>query len=672
MLLLSPAVNYWTTLLNFIIQKYFIDSHATCILWHRDFPFELQTPADSEFIQYINIWPDNLSQSLQQDIYNFTAFNEIQRDYGMQLDALVQKLTIAIRESHCESFIAFQQDIPVFTRSFYNASRISVWRSLRNKFLFVYRKDLQQDTGTAAYFDDFLFIDQPNILIVEAECGNCSMLALKTNKFIGPLAEHPEQLYVLDHYNALSDKFELGVDLYMDKIKDLQGREVTAGVFDYRPFSVLDFNREPQVKDNNPENLRGTVHLDGTEVRMLFALCEVINCTVQADSSDKTDWGTSYANLTGDGLFGLITERKSEYIVGALYFWPDDYRYLDMSHFIGRSGVTCLVPAPQRLTSWLLPFRPFQFTLWMGVFASLLLETLALFFTRRLAPSDNEPHYSLLESFQFGYITTLKLFVSQGSDYVVNSNTVRTVLFACYMMDTIVTSVYGGGLSAILTLPTMEEASDSVERLYRHGIPWTATSPDWVISFRGEGDDIDPMVEKLLSNYHVYTYEQLTEMAKTENMGFILERLAFGHFGNVGFLTDESFKRLKLMVDDIYFQYCFVFVPRLWALLSKLNDVILEVHSTGLDIFWEWEVGAHYMDGQQQEEIQASMYMDFDVGPVKLDMDNFVGLVLPLLIGLILSAFAFIGELIYFKYTTQKKEKNTEIEERRISELKIA
>ncbi|XP_039963337.1 uncharacterized protein LOC120776613 [Bactrocera tryoni] len=651
MSLLSPAVNHWTTLLNFIIQTYFIDSHATCILWHHDFPFELQTPANGEFIQYINIWPDNLSQSLQQDIYNFTAFAETQLAYGMQPDALVQKLTIAIRESHCETFVAFQEDIPSFARSFYNASRISVWRSLRNKFLFAYRKDLQQDT--TPYFDDFLFIDQPNVLIVEAECGNCSTFALKTNKFIGPLAEHPEQLYVLDRYNGVEGKFELGVDLYMDKVQNLQGREVTVGIFDYRPFTVKDYNLQPQIKDHAPENLRGMVHIDGTEVRMLLALCEVVNCTVNADTSED-DWGTSYANLTADGVFGLVTSRKAQYVVGALYFWPDDYRYLDMSLFIGRSGVTCLVPSPHRLTSWLLPLRPFQLTLWLGVFACLGVEALALFFTRHLAPSDTEPQYGLMESFQFGYIMTLKLFVSQGSDYVVNSHTVRMVLFACYMMDTIVTSVYGGGLSAILTLPTLEEASDSVERLYRHGIPWTATSPDWVISLKGADDD--PMVEKLLQKYHVYTYEQLTEFAKTENMGFILERLAFGHFGNVDFLTDESFKRLKLMIDDIYYQYCFAFVPRLWALLPKLNDVIMRVHSTGLDIFWEWEVAATYMDGQQQEEIQASMYMDFDVGPVKLDMGNFIGLVLPLIIGVVFSIFAFIGELVYYKYTQKKAQ----------------
>ncbi|XP_017491938.1 PREDICTED: uncharacterized protein LOC108380081, partial [Rhagoletis zephyria] len=428
--------------------------------------------------------------------------------------------------------------------------------------------------------------------------------------------------------------------------------------------------REPQLKDTSPSNAQGTAHLDGTEVRMLFALCKVINCTVQVESSERGEWGTSYANLTGDGIFGLITERRSDFAVGALYFWPDDYRYLDMSHFIGRSGVTCLVPSPHRLTSWLLPFRPFQLTLWLGVIACLFLEALALFFTRYMAPSDDEPKYGLLESFQFGYITTLKLFVSQGSDYVVNSHTVRMVLFACYTIDTIVTSVYGGGLSAILTLPTLEEAADSVERLHSHGIPWTATSPDWVISLRGEGNT-DPFVEDLLRNYRVYTYEQTTELAKTENMGFILERLAFGHFGNVEFLTDESFKRLKLMVDDIYFQYCFVFVPRLWAMLSKLNDVILEVHSTGLDIFWEWEVGAYYMDGQQQEEIEASMYMNFDVGPVKLDMDNFVGLVLPLIFGLILSIFAFIGELIYYKYT-QRRDRRRDNEERKRAELKSA
>lgn len=86
-----------------------------------------------------------------------------------------------------------------------------------------------------------LITDQPNVLIVEAECGNCSTFVLKTNKFIGPLAEHPEQLYVLDRYNAEEGKFELGVDLYMDKVKNLHGREVTVGIFDYRPFTVIDY-----------------------------------------------------------------------------------------------------------------------------------------------------------------------------------------------------------------------------------------------------------------------------------------------------------------------------------------------------------------------------------------------------------------------------------------------
>lgn len=86
-----------------------------------------------------------------------------------------------------------------------------------------------------------LITDQPNILIVEAECGNCSTFTLKTNKFTGPLAEHPEQLYVVDHYDGLSGKFELGVDLYMDKASNMQGREVTTGIFDYRPFTVVDY-----------------------------------------------------------------------------------------------------------------------------------------------------------------------------------------------------------------------------------------------------------------------------------------------------------------------------------------------------------------------------------------------------------------------------------------------
>lgn len=133
-------------------------------------------------------------------------------------------------------------------------------------------------------------------------------------------------------------------------------------------------------------------------------------------------------------------------------------------------------------------------------------------------------------------------------------------------------------------------------------------------------------------------------------MGFALERMAYGHFGNGHFITSEALDRLKLMVDDIYFVFTVAMVPRMWAHLTKYNDLILAWHSSGLSKYWEWKIVADYMNANEQNQVQASIYTQIDTGPVKLDMSNFVGLIAPWIVGIILSIVVFIGELIYYRW----------------------
>lgn len=128
---------------------------------------------------------------------------------------------------------------------------------------------------------------------------------------------------------------------------------------------------------------------------------------------------------------------------------------VDVSNFIGRSGVTCLVPAPTRIVSWDLPVRPFKTTLWLIIILVLVMEAVCLLLFRYFekyveSALDDQSWYA---SAAFGFISSSKLFIGQGTDYLTNGNTLRVMLLACYMLDIIVTSVYGGGLSAILTLP---------------------------------------------------------------------------------------------------------------------------------------------------------------------------------------------------------------------------
>lgn len=114
-------------------------------------------------------------------------------------------------------------------------------------------------------------------------------------------------------------------------------------------------------------------------------------------------------------IYGKTTETAQEIFAKITFFFNryEAYQFMDISHFLGRSGVTCLVPSPHRLISWTLLLRPFQSALWLGVMMCLLLECLALCVTRRLESSSVPGSHTWFGSLIFGCISTLKLCQSE-------------------------------------------------------------------------------------------------------------------------------------------------------------------------------------------------------------------------------------------------------------------
>ncbi|KAM7355844.1 uncharacterized protein ACRADG_001788 [Cochliomyia hominivorax] len=646
--------NYWSLIIQILLQRYFSHLTTTCILWHETFDPILEPSINANVLLLIN--PGTVKDSFSVDIYDYDKQDSYFQGNQVTYDDLIKKYIAAIENTNCEGFLAFQQHIPIFAATFRKASQYSIWRSIQSRFLFMYVKELQED-GEEDYFKDALFKKQPNILVVEADYLNSSTFALKTNKFVGPLNENPEELYLLNTFDALTLKFTPDIDLFSpEKLRDLQGREIIVAALDYRPFVAVDFERYPKYYDHSEKNPTHLVHVDGAETRVCHTFCELYNCTMQFDTSEPEEWGTSYKNYTGIGMIGILLDGKADMATGAMYAWSDFYATLDVSSFIIRSGVTCLVPAPTRVVSWDLPTRPFKTTLWLVILSVLFLESVSLCVTRQFEQvilvkvKNNRGEW--WTSYMFGFISAFKLFLSQGTDYLVTAHTLRVILFACYTLDIIITSVYGGGLSSILTLPIMEEAADSVERMYTHNLMWGATSYVWVESIRAVEDN--PIIKRIASNFKTYKFSEILEKAKRENMGFAVERLTYGYFGNLDFSTPESLHHLKLMVDDIYYGYSVAMVSRLWAHLPKYNDLILAWHSSGLDKLWEWKITATYLNVNEQNQVIASMIMNFDEGPVKLGMDNFGGILLLLFLGLAVSILVFFGELVLYKMTQRK------------------
>ncbi|XP_055922835.1 LOW QUALITY PROTEIN: ionotropic receptor 21a-like [Eupeodes corollae] len=633
--MISIPNSYISVLINFIVQTYHYDATSLCVVFNENFPFTLhQTEADN----YVAI----------RSLYRPTL-NETKKIPFDQLDVLSKfegKLVESIEYTHCESFIAFEEEIMIFVGSFMKSVLHSKWRSLKNRFLFVYTEGRFDENS--AEFDQPFFQDLTNILLIEIS-KNGTVFDLKTTKFVGSRKNHPEELVFLDRYYGKTNTFEFNNNLYPDKVRDLQGRELISAVFPYEPFAILrnatEKNHFIDVKDGNEDPSKSHLY-DGTDAQILFQLCRLYNCTIQVDTSEEEEWGFVYENYTADGVLGLVFNRKADIGMMAMYMWYDNYLHLDMSSVLSRSGVTCLVPKPRRVISWLLPLEPFHWLLWIGIVGCLILETIGLLVTYWADKTENP---TLSDSARFGYVTSLKLFVSQGSDYLPSSVSVRIVLFSCYMIDIIITSIYSGGLASILTIPTLEEVADSVERLAKFKLIWTATAYNWILTINGSDMEL---MNKVLENFRVYTAEEIKsnrEIAKS--VGFVIERLDFGHFAIPDHLDQEIIDDRKLMVDDIYYQYCVAFVPRSWALLEKFNDVILMMHSSGLTQYLEWKVTADHMNENLQKQIESSARPSSDgVGPVKLGMENFAGIIIILIVGIFISTMAFVGEIVHFRY----------------------
>ncbi|XP_070069779.1 uncharacterized protein Ir41a isoform X1 [Drosophila takahashii] len=374
------------------------------------------------------------------------------------------------------------------------------------------------------------------------------------------------------------------------------------------------------------------VYIDGTETRVVLNFCEKFNCTIEIDTSDANDWGNVYPNMSGDGA-------------------------LDLSMYLVRSGITCLVPAPMRLASWYLPLEPFQESLWAAILLCLCMETIGLILAYKseqelyVPPSYRDGWWKCTK---FGLSTTFKLLISQSGNSKANSLTVRALLFVCFLNDLIITSIYGGGLASILTVPSMDEAADTVQRLRLHRLQWAANSEAWVSAIRGSDE---PLVRDLLNNFHIYNDDRLLRLAQEQmvRIGFTVERLPFGHFAIGNYLVPQAIDQLVIMKDDLYFQYTVAFVPRLWPLLDQFNTLIYNWHSSGFDKYWEYRVVADNLDLKIQQQVEETMSgKKGDIGPDMLGMSNFAGFLLVWILGSTLATLSFFFELLYAKWLSEE------------------
>uniref|UniRef100_A0A182SY81 Ionotropic glutamate receptor C-terminal domain-containing protein n=1 Tax=Anopheles maculatus TaxID=74869 RepID=A0A182SY81_9DIPT len=325
-------------------------------------------------------------------------------------------------------------------------------------------------------------------------------------------------------------------------------------IFNYEPYTLWNSVDNPDDANACYQHNRSLV-LDGTESRLFVEFCAKLNCTLEISLDEAGEWGQIYDNRTGDGIIGAIVERRADVGVGALYSWHHESLFLALSKPISRTGVTCIVPKPLPLSSWMLGILPFSTFLWMAVLAtvvvSTIFEVIVSFVTQKF--KANEAHRVDVCESMMGVIS---IFILQAVLLRINRNpyTSQMILIGSLLfVGLMIGNAYSGGLASVMTVPRYEKSIDTVQELADRNLRWGSTHDAWIFSIQLA---TQPTIVKLLDNFVTYPKDVLHRHAKQRTLAYSIERLPYGHYAVGDYITDEVSNNYEIMLEDIYWENC--------------------------------------------------------------------------------------------------------------------
>ncbi|KAF5283307.1 hypothetical protein FQA39_LY17354 [Lamprigera yunnana] len=477
--------------------------------------------------------------------------------------------------------------------------------------------------------------------LLDQICYEHGIFQLLTHKYVGKSnSSDPE---VVDFWATYNRSFTYGNNLFPEKLQDQHGRFINCATFNYKPYSII---------GDSPLTAIGSENAIANEFAKMY------NMTINYILDDK-EWGIIYDNWTGDGILGNVATDMADIGYGALYTWAHEYRFLDLSKPVVRTGITCLVPSPRLTDGWLTPLLPFSLEMWLYFVLSLILIFITLFGSTTLISKRKRKQKTVKVNYAVIYnqifIRITKIFLVQSVATTNKSVDIALkYMFTLFLYSLVISASYSSGLAAIMTIPRYTGVINTVKDLANSDIKWGATQDAWIYSILEEQR---PEYVKILDKFIPTEEENLLRMAKTKRFAFSIERLPSGQYAIGNYITEDVVKGLRLMQEDLYWEYCVFMLRKSSPLLENLDSLIIRLNEIGLIIYWEKKTTEVHMNSRVQNIVgyyRASQTKEPDHPVVKLQWIHVEGAFGILILGYILSAICFIIELIYYKYSLSK------------------
>ncbi|XP_035778276.1 glutamate receptor 1-like isoform X2 [Anopheles albimanus] len=557
-------------------------------------------------------------------------------------------------DAGCDGFVLLEGALLPFLDHYQSAHEAAIKRTANKRIIALTQLD---PSMRKRLVEHVAMEDLPNMLVVVPDAMHQEVELYTTHFTAGEPRGIVVDLIRLEQIDPIRcPEPSHVVDYFPDKFANMQGRPIRLATLHYPPCTIITKKRlgEGNARPTVPANY--SLEIDGTELLMVVELCRRHNCSVDVELAASGAWGELYANGTSDGLLGSIIHRRADLAMAALYRWVDWNRHIWFSMYTGRSGVSCLVPKPQRLPSWRTPFLAFPPCLWFMVSITFCIGTTVVWATERqrqqLHPSDNaEARYRLIDAFFFMSSLYVEQSVRLRNDLLAGSILLAFLLFGGFMIG----NSYAGGLAYVMTIPRYEKALTTTADVANSGITVVGGSIVWINSLLMTDQ---PALVTIRNNFQVYDMDTLNKFLHTRrDMSYMHERLQFGSFALESYVDFNASQLVQPLKEEVYYGLIVSAGRKTWPLMGRYDDLILQIQQNG--ILRRWELGSVIRNtGLKMQRSLANMRVT-DNSPVKLLLAHFLGVYFILFAGLTLATVSFLLEILIHRSKTGNRTVQT-------------
>ncbi|XP_034486559.1 uncharacterized protein LOC117791042 [Drosophila innubila] len=659
-MLWSLQQGHLSTLINIIVGQYFVSLSSVLIVHNVT---RESTPLQLEYLDALQLAFNNLSQPLKLQWINVA---KIPND-----DTLEWQILRTVNSSVTEGFITVLPQTQNFLHARYFATRNANVRLKDKMYLFLCEHENPKDLLSMEllqFYPHHLLVrphrEPRGVAEVEAEAATGTLphrdinFELWTQKFVG--ASGNLDAILLDAFLP-NETFANRVELYPNKLLNLERRTLRMGSITYVPYTVTNYvaagtgNEDPI----SPHMGNRSIAFEGSEANIMKTFCKVHNCHLRVEAYGADNWGSIYENESADGMLGDIYKQRVELAIGCIYNWYDGIT--ETSHPIARSAVTILGPAPVPLPAWCTDILPFNRSSWLLLVFTIAVCSFVLYFLRYsnyfLGMSGSQKTFKHTQNLEKSAVDIFALFIQQPSAHLTfNRFSIRFFLATLLCATITLENIYSGQLKSLLTVPFYGAPVDTIEKWAQSQWKWAAPSIIWVHTV----EQSDLLTEQILaSSFEVRDYDFLYNASFRPNYGLGIERISSGALSVGDYVTLAALEDRIVMRDDLYFDWTRAVSIRGWTLMEQLNRHIRTCQETGLFTFWELEFVAKYTDKNKDQMLNnlVNGYVS-KKAPKPLVVDDISGALFVLAFGFSIAGFVLLLELLCARLLYMQRRRN--------------